>query len=526
MPNTTATTSSQIIVPGLETAISNVVTPIVATTNAAVTTLSTNINTNISSLGNKFARAVTSIDNTETSPYPTFAIWTNNNNQPNTGFHFINSDLQSIGTANMPGWLAGYQDPALNNMPNWYEDFRSYTYTNGNFDSSTVTTYFGGSTVWGSADGHQIYRPNLNNGFAGNWFNRADQTGQYLIRCGSIIGARGVRQRVSHYTTDSEFQIRFRGQTYGYQDRVDLNSATYATWAGRTNRGMSSYNDRTQVLTVVESNTSNNIRIHVWRNTSYRLNNFSHKAGTLHTFLSEAKTAGPAAGGILSTAKNYSFYDFTWSQSGSTRAEPSYHMKITMGDNGVIGFSRFNHDGYAQYYGTFTIASTGSAGNSGTGTFNDRGVNLANTTSYGIDQSESWYGMKHMMTWDNQWMATYSPYYYYGSGINCHVINTADPTKIFYFRNTTSVNGCAIVPFKEDKFMSCITPNNADGPGPYLYIVDPGSAATNFRRTDGTTLSYDGDLQPYNITTYYQFDTNASSTTYPHIISMPHWSNP
>jgi len=525
MPNTTATTSSQIIVPGLETAISNVVTPIVATTNTAVSTLNTNINTNISSLNNKFARPVTSIDNAETSPYPTFAIWSNDNNNK-AGFNIINSDFQVIGSGSMPNYLNGWQSPDLDGMPNWYEDFRSYTYTSGNFGSSTVTTYFGGSTVWGSADGHVMYRPNLHNGHAGNWMNRADNQNQYLIRCGTIIGAYGVRQRVSHYTTDSEFQVRFRGQNNGYQDRVDLNSATYATWAGRTNRGMSSYNDRTQVLTVVESTTANAIRMHVWRNTSYRLNNFSHKAGTLHAFLSEAKTAGPAAGGVLSSAKNYSFYDFTWAQTGSTRAEPSYHMKITMGDNMVVGFSRFNHDGYAQLYGTYTIASTGSAGNSGTGTFSDSGVNLGNTTSYGIDQSETWYGQKHNITWDNQWMAVYSPYYYYGCGINCHVINTADPTKFFYFRNTDSTNGTAIVPFREDKFISMYSVQNGDAPGPHMYIVDPGSAAANFRRTDGTTLSYSGDLQPYNITYNYQFDTHSSTTQYAHIVSMPHWSNP
>ena len=524
MPNTTATTSSQIILPGLETAISNVITPIVATTNAAVTTLNTNIGTNIASLNNKFARSNISIDNTEPSPYPTFAIWTNDNNNK-AGFNIVNSDFQTIASGSMPNYLGGWSSPDLDGMPNWYEDFRSYTYTQGNPGSGTVTTYHGGSTVWGSADGHLMYRPNTHNGHAGNWMNRADQQGQYLIRCGSIIGAAGVRQRVSHYTTDSEFQVRFRGQNYGYQDRVDLNSATYATWAGRTNRGMSSYNDRTQVLVVVESTTANAIRMHVWRNTSYRLNNFSHKAGTLHQFLSEAKTAGPAAGGVLSTAKNYSFYDFTWAQTGSTRAEPSYHMKITAGDNMVVGFTRFNHDGYNQMYGTFTIASTGSAGNSGTGTFNDTGVNLANTTSYGIDQSETWYGMKHNMTWDNQWMATYSPYYYYACGINCHLINTADPTKLFYFRSADTTNGNALVPFREDKFITISSASNGDGPGPYLYVVDPGSAALNFRRTDGTTLSYNGDLQPFNITYYYQFDTHGSTTQYPHIVSMPHWSN-
>jgi len=525
MPNTTATTSSQIIVPGLETAISNVITPIVTTTNTTVSNLNTNINTNISSLGNKFARLNTSIDNTETSPYPTFALWSNDNNNK-AGYNIINSDFQMIAAASQPGYMSSnYADPDLNAQPNWYEDFRGYTYTQGNLGTSTVTTYYGGSTVWGSADGHMLYRPNTHCAYAGNWFNRADQYGQYQNRCGTIIGATGVRQRVSHYTTDSEFQVRFRGQVYGYQDRVDLNSTTYATWAGRTNRGMSSYNDRTQVLVVVESTTANAIRMHIWRNTSYRLNNFSHKAGTLHAFLSEAKTAGPAAGGVLSSAKNYSFYDFTWAQAGSTRAEPSYHMKITAGDNMVIGFSRFNHDGYAQLYGTYAIASTGSAGNSGTGTFTDSGVNLGNTTSYGIDQSENWYGQKHQITWDNEWLAAYSPYHYYSNGINCHVINTYDPTKFFYFRNTDGSNGCAIVPFRENKFLSVYSAQNADGPGPYLYVVDPGSAAANFRRTDGTTLSYSGDLQPYNVASYYQFDSAGSTTQYPHIVSMPHWSN-
>ena len=525
MPNTTETTTSQIIVPGLEKAIGDILTPIVAANNTAVASTSTAVSNNVSPLASKFASPVISRNNSEPSPYPTFAIWTNDNNNK-AGFNIVNSDFQSIGSNAMPGWFGSYQDPDLNSMPNWYEDFRGYTYTQGNIGANTVTTYFGGSTVWSSADGHVLYRPNLHGGFAGNWINRADQQNQYLIRCGTIIGATGVRQRVSHYTTDSEFQVRARGMAYGYFDRVDLNSATYATWAGRTNRGMSSYNDRTKMLAVVESNTSNQIRLHVWRNTSYSLNDFSHKPGTLHKFLSEAKTAGPTTGNQLSTAKNYAFYDFTWAQAGSTRAEPSYHMKLVMGDNGIVGFGRFNHDGYAQRYGYFLPTSQGSAGNSGIGTFTDTEVNLGNTTSYGIDQSESWYGQKHHITWNNEWLAIFSPYYYYACGINCHVINTYDPTKLFYFRNTDSSNGCAIAPFKEDKFISLYSAQNGDSPGPYLYIVDPGSAARNFRRTDGTTLSYNGDLQPYNIPHHYQFDTHGSTTQYAHLISMPHWSNP
>jgi len=525
MPNNTETTTSQIIVPGLEKSISDIITPIVSANNTAVASTNTAIANNLAPLAGKFASPVISRNNNEPSPYPTFAIWTNQNNAQ-AGFHIVNSDFQNISTNAMPGWFGGYQDPDLNNMPNWYEDFRGYTYTNGNFGSSTVTTGFGGSTVWGSADGHVLYRPNMHGGFAGTWFNRADQMNQYLNRCGTIIGATGVRQRVSHYSNDAEFNIRPRGSAYGYYDRVSLNSATYANWAGRTNRGMSSYNDRTKMLAVVESDTSNNIRLHVWRNTDLSLNDFSHKPGNLHKFLSQAKTAGPSTGNQLSTNKNYAFYDFVWSQAGSTRAEPSYHMKIVMGDNGIVGFGRFNHDGYAQRYGYFTPTSQGSAGQSGIGTFTDSEVNLGNTTSYGIDQSESWYGQKHEITWNNEWVAIYSPYYYYACGINCHTVNTYDPTKLFYFRAADTSNGCAIVPFKEDKFISLYSAQNGDGPGPYLYIVDPGSAGRNFRRTDGTTLSYNGDLQPFNVVSHYQFDTHSNTTQYAHIVNMPHWSNP
>jgi hypothetical protein len=523
--NTTATTTSQIILPGLEDSIKAIMTPIVSANNSQIAATSVTISNSLVTSANKEASPVISRNNTEVSPYPTFAIWTNQDNSK-AGYTIVNSDFQMIASNAVPGYLSGSTTPTLSNMPNWYEDFRSYTYTNGNIGTSTTTTYYGGSSVWGSADGHLLYRPCLHGGFSGNWFNRADQYGQYSNRCGTIIGVLGVRQRVSHYTTDAEFQVRPRGAVNGYYDRVSLNNAAYATWAGRTNRGMSSYNDRTKMLAVVESTTANAIRLHVWRNTDFSLNDFGHKPGTLHRFLSQAKTAGPTTGNQLSTNKNYAFYDFTWAQTGSTRNEPSYHMKIVMGDNGVVGFGRFNHDGYAQRYGHFTPLSQGTAGTSGIGTFTDTEINLGNTTSYGIDQDENWYGQKHQITWDNQWVAIYSPYHYYSNGMNCHVVNTQDPTKLFYFRNTDGSNGTAIVPFKEDKFVTLYSVNNGDSTGPYLYVVDPGSAAKNLRRTDGTTLSFGGDLQPYNVATYYQFDTHSSTTQYAHIVSMPHWSNP
>ena len=514
----------QIIVPGLEKAISDVITPIVATNNTAVAGVSTVVNNNLTPLSGKFASPVISRNNNETSPYPTVAIWSNSSNNVKAGYTIFNSDFQQIATNHMPNYLGGWQSVNLDAMPNWYESFRGSLYSEGQQSSGGNTTYSGNSTVAGSADGHLYHRPCLHGGFSGNWMNNRDVMNSFITRCGTIIGVKGVRQRVSHYTTDSEFQIRSRGMATGYFDRVDLNNAIYANWAGRTNRGMSSYNDRTKMLAVVESNTSNNIRLHIWRNTSHSLNDFATKPGTIRKFLTEAKTAGPSAT-LLGAEKSYSFYDFTWAQAGSTRAEPSYHMRIIMGDNGTVGFVRFNHDGYAQRYGYFLITSTGSAGNSGIGTFTDTEINLGNTTSYGIDQGDS-YGIRTNITWNNEWIAAYSPYYYYESGINCHIINTYDPTKLFYFRVTNTSSGHGLAPFKEDKFITVYSEQNADGPGPHLYVIDAGGAGKNLRRTDGSTLSFGGDLQPYNVVSHYQFDTMASTTSYPHLVSMPHWSNP
>ena len=194
-----------------------------------------------------------------------------------------------------------------------------------------------------------------------------------------------------------------------------------------------------------------------------------------------------------------------------------------MGDNGTIGFSRFSPQGNAQQYGWYIPTNPGTAGNSGTGAFTDSGTNLGNTTSYSIDQGDS-YGIRTNISWDNNWLISYSPYYYYHCGINLHCIYTQDPTKYYYWRNTDSSNGVSPVPFGESSFISCISVNNADSTGPYLYYANPQAAFENGYRNDGGTITNGGDLQPYNVTFHYQFDTMSNTTQYPHISTMPHWT--
>ena len=513
------TTTTQIYIPGFETNISTVVTPIVYTTNTAVTSLSSSLPSKFTALNSKFPAASTSRNNNEVSPYPLFGIWTNQNNDTKAGYSIINSEFQVIATNRTTNMQGGWTDRQLNDVDNWHEDFRGWNYTNGNIGTGGNTTYSGGGTNLVGHEGHHLYSFQVfgNHGTVNH--NRADQWGQFTKRSGTIIGARGVRERLNHYSTDSTFQIRLRGQVYGYLDSVDLNTTTLSTWAGRTNRGMSSYNDRTKTLAVAESTTANAIRLHVWRNTTDSgLNELTYKSGDLRNWLTRAKSAGPS----LTATVSYSFYDFTWTSGGSTQAEPSYVMRLTMGDNGVIGFSRFSPQGNAQQYGWFTPSNAGTAGNSGTGAFTDSSTNLGNTTSYSIDQGDS-YGIRTNISWDNAWQIAYSPYYYYHNGINAHCIYTYDPTKYYYWRNTDGSNGCAPAPFGESSFVMCYSVQNGDAPGPHLYIAQPQAAFEFGRRMDNSTITNGGDLQPFNVVSNYVFDTMSNTTQYPHLTTIPHW---
>ena len=513
-------TTKQVYIPGFQERITSLITPLLTLPTASLTALNSQIS-NFTGLNAKFANTSMAITDSEVSPYPLFGIWTNQNNDRLSGYSVINSDFQVVATSRSNNRLSGnWQDVQLSDLSDFYEDFRGWTYTNGNPGGGGNTTYSGGGTNLNGHEGNHLYSFKIFGNYSTTDHNRADQFGQFTKRSGTLIGVKGVRNRLNHYSNDSNFQVRQRGQVHGYVDTIDLNSTVYANWAGKTNRGMSSYNDRTKTLCIAESNTANAIRLHVWKNANVGrgLNTFDYYAGTLHNFFSEAKTAGPNG-----TTASYSFYDFTWSSSGSTQAEPSYVMRLVMGDNGKIGFSRFSPQSNGNHYGWFTPTGVGSTGVAGTGAFTDSGANLGNTTSYSIDQGDT-YGIRTNISWDNQWLISYAPYHYYHNGINLHCINTQDPTKYYTWRNTDGSNGTSPVPYGESSFVMCYSVQNGDGPGPYLYMANPGAAYELGYRNDGTTVAIGGDLQPWNVGFSHIFDTVSHTTQYPHITTMPHWT--
>ena len=142
------------------------------------------------------------------------------------------------------------------------------------------------------------------------------------------------------------------------------------------------------------------------------------------------------------------------------------------------------------------------------------------TTSYGIEQG-SFYGQRTNITWDNQWVAAYSPYYYYGSGMNCWFINTADPTKHYYYQNSTSSSGIGIAPFGEGKFVLRDNENNTNGNGLSFYTIDP-TGAFLYGRNRGSTVSNGGSLSNYSNS--YGWDAFSTTTNYAALVPMTSWT--
>ena len=144
------------------------------------------------------------------------------------------------------------------------------------------------------------------------------------------------------------------------------------------------------------------------------------------------------------------------------------------------------------------------------------------TTSYGIEQGER-YGMRHMITWDNNWVAAYNAYYYYGSGMNVYFIDTRDPRNYFIGQAGSSQQGCQLVPYQQDKFLFNNSNKNTDNEyGMYLYVIEPEAALLG--RVTETTISNGGTIGLQDRPQGGKFDTIYTSTNFPGLQVMPHWT--
>lgn len=492
-----ANSVTQIVLPGIDKTVRDNADSVLEN-NATIDAIQDNlaIGGDITTLNNAVASInVNAIPNLMTvDPYPTFATFSNFNNQP--FWNIYNSDLQPISAGSQ------HTDSEL------WAPWTGNNYTNGNPGSSSWTSNYMGSTCYNQADGHWYLR--LNEGGRTYTASNPDTQDSWMPYWGVMIGQKGERQNHSLYMSNSTIRIMARGVQNGYFESVNVNSTTYSTWASRTSYGMIGYNDRTRTLVALEGDGSNNYRMHVWKNTAAgrSLNAKNYRAGTLHKFLSEAKSGLVEGEGVA----EYNFYNFQWQANNSqSYNESRYRMRVVVGDNGIIGMARMVPSNVCNY-ATYTLSSQ---------TLTTSYNTISLTTSYGIDNGGK-YGMRHQITWDNNWVAAFSQYYYYMSGINVFFIDVRDPRNYFIGQNADTSNGCQLLPFREDKFVFNRSVENSDGNiGMRLYIIDPqgalGGRITNGTITNGGTIALTANQQAGIFDTWY------TSTNYPCIVSMPHW---
>lgn len=362
---------------------------------------------------------------------------------------------------------------------------------------------------------------------AGNAFAKAPaQWGPYKARTGVVICKEGVRPRYSIWQDNADIRFHIRGVTEssgGWIDRIsNINSATYSTWGSiGSGYGQVGYNDRTRTFVLIESTTNNTNRIHVWKNLNdgRSLQSPLMGAGYAHNFFAEAKS-----GGATGVKASYKYYDFTWSSGGSGQTEPTYRKRVIVGDNGIIGMSRFCPNGNATEYATLDLpAATPSTDASVLLTVNAY-RRMGNTTSYGIEQGDR-YGMNHNITWDNSVVACYAPYYYYGSGMHAYYIDTYNPTRTYVSENNSGTNGCSLVPIGENSFMWRANEWNMDGgQGVRMAWLPIGQMLKNLKNQNGDAITLNATINPeLTGSNGYMFDSYYNSTQYGALHVMDRW---
>lgn len=435
-------------------------------------------------------------------PLPTFAVM--NAYSGNSGYAYVVLD--------------SYWNPVLSSQPQSSENFSglaSYLNTSGSISSNSLGSYFAQATCFNQAEGNWIWNPPSR--AAGGYDNLIRPVGNFINSYwpyyGTVIGTAGKRQRISTYIQNNTIQIHKRGGS-GIIASFSISNASLINLTGEpasTSYGQISYNERTKTLAIMRGNGSAQYRLHVWKNPNINLNDDALTAGELYTFMYNARQG---IGGA-----SYFYNDFTWNTSGSTSySESMYHNRVIMGDNGMVGLVRMTPSNQTVH--AYVVPNTaGTSPTSGPTTVSS----LSLTTSYGIDQG-NYYGMRSNITWDNSFVFCYSPYYYYGSGLNMHHVSTENPSIGYTNQDSNTSWGVQVMPIGTSEVLTHNTSTNADSAnGILMYIVSPQAAYKNGVQLNSDTSVSSGS--PLNLFGYYcPVDTGYTSTNYPHVVPMGTWA--
>jgi hypothetical protein len=213
-----------------------------------------------------------------------------------------------------------------------------------------------------------------------------------------------LRELNAGHNTSGEIQY------YNYSSHMLNVTNTYAVSTG--------YNEKNRMLVMVHSSGEGGETpktVHIFKSS---------------TCLNKAKTIKEYFDNLTATE----YFTDTWT------TDNNKDWVTVVGNNGFVGFGQKYGNG--MNYGVFNCNTGQSLGITGAarqfGSF--QGFTGSTTTSYGAGTGTLYY-TKFNTTWDGTWGMIYSPYYYYGVGLNAFCMSLENPRKFISVSQTRTSRG-------------------------------------------------------------------------------------
>lgn len=316
-----------------------------------------------------------------------------------------------------------------------------------------------------------------------NYLNSTNSNGEFGNACVDIFsdGTMGRAQRMSNnsynkhylnlYAINSDHSNRrivylltngtifAVDRLYGsYNARLEGTSSYTVSSLNTSMTGSASYNYARKELTILSFSATNG---------SYNVITFQNVDFNLYPDPSVALTQ-PGVVRVNSTVSLAT----SWAVNGG---ESYYNLKPVVTANGLVYVVVFFSSSSLALY-SFTRSGTTAI----TATYVTA---LSTTTSYGVDQGIQ-YGLRPITSRDGTSVAVFCPYYYYGSGVECFMIDKTNNTYTTYSANDTGY-GYTVLPYGNSGWAFYYNGNNyaSNYSGGYITAVYTRNQAGGFTNT-------------------------------------------
>lgn len=355
--------------------------------------------------------------------------------------------------------------------------------------------------------------------FHGNdWYNK------YARRI-NVISLSGRRPRRQFNIHNSRFSETSMQSMYGLKSSLDLSQNNYQDYmAGQqpgsvNNYGSACYNQKTKTMCIywADSSGSDNGRMYIYRGTKDLMS--ETECPNVKDYFDSCKTGG----GSIVYQKVNSVTNWGYSTI-------NYNVNLVMGENDWVGVNT-RYDS-SNRYGAFDCTTT--SNNSSAVTSYSSTRSEGNTTSYGPEQ-----GMMHrarmQLTWDTEWAAMHSPYYYYGCGSSTYLVSTKNPRRMAYYNWTESNYGGIFTPSGKSGFKVMYGQNTDSNPirnwgielgttttdhtQSFIYYAGQDSYSNTQRSVSNWTGTVANNMSNYS----FQYPGYYYSTSYPRFMTVNWW---